>query len=645
MLDDLASLLEQDGTAEPGECACDPEFDGGSDPRCHDTGPDVLRVDASNCPGAGRLESSPGCRATAVDATGGSDVRAVRTEAGGIARWYEGRGVALLVAAGRFAETVRARDPDLARRARRDPLDAATEAAGRSGPVSRAAAESGLLAVAEDAPDTLLEPLVGPSLLRSLAARTPPEEGVLADRYELETGGVVRLYDRPGADTPRRYHVEPPALRFSADALAVLSAAREALEAGADGPTAAVETALERAAGGGAADTPHVETGAATLATALEKHTRGAGVLVDLFTDPAVSDVFATAPVAETPLRVRRDDETMSTNLRLTEAGAAALAGRFRRESGRAFARASPTLAATTTIAGRRVRVSGVTGPVSDGHAFALRAHDREAWRLEDLVANGTVPPPVAGLLSLAVERGVACLVTGERGAGKTTLLGALLWELPTTARTVVVEDTPELPTGALREAGRDVQALRVGEGGGAGNEVTAAEALRTALRLGESALVVGEIRGEEAAVLYEAMRVGAGGAAVLGTVHGDGAATVRERMVSDLAVPESSFADTDLIVTVGARETPRGRERGVRRVEEVRRTDDGAAFAPLYGSDDDSLVATERLEGGKSTLVEGLRERGESYQDTLAAAAERGETLAGEPSRSEPPTPTGERR
>ncbi|WP_276260893.1 ATPase, T2SS/T4P/T4SS family [Haloglomus litoreum] len=641
MLDDLASLLGDDGPEELDGCGCDPELAGGSGPRRTGTGGEVLRVDASNCPGEGRLEDDPDCRATAVDAVAGGDVRAIRTQAEGIARWYEGRGVALLVAAGRFAETVRTRDPALANRARRDPLEVAAEAAGRSGPVSRAAAESGLLAVAEDAPDTLLEPLVGPSITRSLATRAPPEAGVLADRYELDTGAVVRLYDQPGTDVPRRYHVEPPALRFSADTLAVLSAARELLEAEAEGPTAAVETALDRATESGATGAPQVETGTATLATALEKHTRATGILVDLFSDPAVSDVFATAPVVETPLRVRRDDETMTTNLRLTRAGAAVLAGRFRRESGRAFARASPTLAATMTIAGRRIRVSGVTGPVSDGHAFALRAHDREAWRLRDLVANGTVPPPVAGLLSLAVERGVACLVTGERGAGKTTLLGALLWELPATARTVVVEDTPELPTAALREAGRDVQTLRVGEGGEAGSEVTAAEALRTALRLGESALVVGEIRGEEAAVLYEAMRVGAGGAAVLGTVHGDGAATVRERMVSDLGVPESSFADTDLLVTVGARETAGNRERQVRRVEEVRRTDDGAAFEPLYESVDGSLTATERLESGTSTLVEGLRTPAESYRETLAAATERGETLAEDSAANPPSSPT----
>jgi len=622
VFDGLDSLLgREDGDAA--DCACDP----GAEPD------ETLRLDASDCPGGGRLAHAPACRATAVEAAGGPDVRTIRTATAGVARTYEGQGVALLTAAGRFAEIVGTRDERLTERARRDPLGAAARAAGRGGPTSRVAAETGLLVVAEDIPDyrTALDPLVGPTVSRSLVARAPPADGVLVERYEVETAAVVRVYDRTGGEgEPRRYHVEPPVVRFDAGTLDRLAAARERLAEGVESPAAAVGAVYD--GGEATADGEgESETGRTMLTRTLEKHTRGAGVLTDLFADETVSDVFATAPVAATPLRVRRGDETMTTNVRLTAGGAASLAGRFRRESGRSFSRADPTLAATTTVADRRVRVAGVAEPVTEGHAFAFRAHDREAWRLVDLVANGTVPPPVAGLLSLAVERGVACLVTGERGAGKTTLLGALLWELPATTRTVLVEDTPELPAAALRSAGRDVQALRVGEGEGTESALSPAGALRTALRLGESALVVGEVRGEEARVLYEAMRVGAGGAAVLGTVHGDGAATVRERLVTDLGVPASSFADTDLLVTVGAHETERGRERRVRRVEEVTRSDDGdAAFAPLYEGRD-GVTATERLRSGESELLDGLRAPGESATDVLAAAADRGAELATE--------------
>ncbi|MFC7194300.1 ATPase, T2SS/T4P/T4SS family [Halosimplex aquaticum] len=301
----------------------------------------------------------------------------------------------------------------------------------------------------------------------------------------------------------------------------------------------------------------------------LRKHARGYGVVSDLFADERVSDVFATAPVAPTPLRVRVDGETMRTNVRLTRDGAEALASRFRRESGRAFSGADPTLDAAVASGDRRVRVAAVTDPVSDGIAFAFRAGDRDPWTLPALVANGTMTADAAALLSVAVERGAAGLVTGPRGAGKTACLSALLWEVPPETRSVIIEDTPELPVDALHSGGRDVQALRSSLDG-AGPSPT--DALRTALRLGSGALVVGEIRGEEAETLYEAMRVGANDGAVLGTIHGDGGEDVRERVVADLGVAPASFAATDFLVTLEATETDEGTQRRVRSVEEVRR-------------------------------------------------------------------------
>ena len=653
----LAALVsdgDSDGDA-PAGCDCQPVTDG---PRGERTG-DRLALDATACDGDGCLATEPDCRATAVRALRTNEVRTVVTRTAGVERVYDHP--ALLVAAARFADTVRAVDAGLSARATRDPIGAARIAAGRSGAASRAAAESGLLAASEavEGYASALRPLVTPTMARAQVARIPPADARLADRYELDTGAVVRLYDRiaapdtggvsPGAPTDgretdgrRQYHIEPPVVRFSGSGLAVLAAARQELAAGAEHAVAAVRAARSDAA----ADAPE---GTVELATALERYTAGTGVLEHLFGDPAVSDVFATAPVATTPLGVRVGDEPMTTNVRLTEPGAASLAGQFRRASGRAFSRAEPTLDATTEIAGRRVRVAAVDGPVSDGHAFALRAHDREVRRLSDLVANGTLPPAAAGFLSVAVERGVACLVTGERGAGKTTLLGALLWALPPTARTVLVEDTPELPAAALREAGRDVQALRVASGPETGttagsDPITASEALRTALRLGESALVVGEVRGEEAKVLYEAMRVGAGGAAVLGTVHGEGGATVRDRVVDDLGVPQSAFAETDLVVTMSARETDRGRERRVTRIEEVRRnrpddsgegggTPGAVCFAPLFERTGEGLVATDRLRED-STLMAELAPPGGSPSEVLSAVADRAAAFGGREAR-----------
>jgi type IV secretory pathway ATPase VirB11/archaellum biosynthesis ATPase len=576
--------------SEP-DCRCEPAFEG-----------DRLRVDGDDCPGSGRLAEASACRATVVEALEARDVETVCTRAAGFERAYEDGAAALLVAAGRFADAVAFHDEALAVRAREDPLGAGRAATGRGDPTARVAAETGLATFLGADYGTALRPHVGPTVARSRVATRPPADATLRDRYELDTGAVVRRYDGDDLDT---YHLEPAEHRLDAAATATLASAYERL---ARGGVEGGERAAARAVRSVAAPDQPVET----LVAALEKHTRGLGVLEDCFADPAVTDVFATAPVDENRLRVRRDGETLRTNVRLTADGAATLASRFRRSSGRAFSKASPTLAATADAGGRRVRVAGVTDPVSDGVGFAFRAHDETAFRLADLVDNGTLTPNQAAFLSVAVERGAAVLLAGARGAGKTTLLGALLWELPAAVRTVVIEDTRELPVEELQSAGRDVQPLRVVTGDGASIEPT--EALRTALRLGDGALVVGEVRGEEAQVLYEAMRVGAADGAVLGTVHGGEAESVRERVVTDLGVPETAFADTDLVVTLEAYDDGDGRRRRLRSVAAVRRTGGGVDFESLVAADGSlrlsdptltTLADTSETAGDVRTAVE----------------------------------------
>jgi type IV secretory pathway ATPase VirB11/archaellum biosynthesis ATPase len=579
-------------------CGCTPTFEGAS-----------LRVDSDDCPGEGRLAESEACRATVVEALENRDVDAVQTRAAGFERTYEGEAAALLTAAGRFADAAAFHDGALAARAREDPLGAGRAASGRGDPLSRLAAETGLVAFLGGSYETLLRPGVGPTLARSRVATRPPAGATLRERYELDTGGVVRRYDDSELGL---YHLTPAEHRLDAEATETLADAYRRL---AHGGVTGGQRAASRAVRAVAAPDQPVET----LVAALEKHTHGLGVLEDCFADPAITDVFATAPVSENRLRVRHDGQTLRTNVRLTETGAETLASRFRRSSGRAFSRADPTLAATADVDGRRVRVAGVTDPVSDGVGFTFRAHDESAFRLPDLVDNETLSPAGAALLSVATRRGAALLLAGARGAGKTTLLGALLWELPVPVRAVVLEDTPELPIEELQSAGRDVQPLRVSTDDGASIEAT--EALRTALRLGDGALVVGEVRGEEAAVLYEAMRVGAADGAVLGTIHGGGGESVRERVVTDLGVPETAFADTDLVATLEAYDAPDGRKRRLRSVEAVRHTPDGVAFDPVYHPEDGLAL-------GSSRLLERLADPTERSDEVRAAVEDRAASL-----------------
>lgn len=531
----------------------------------------------------------------------------VHTRNRGRERTYEGDGLTLLVAAGTFRERARTHDETLAYRAARDPIGTATAATARAGPLSRLVDETGLAAaIGNGNYEAVLRPSVGLTVAQSRVRARPSPGAVLRDQYDIESGATVRRYavdDRPV------YHLDPLERRLADDAVEMLAAAREHMTA--VGPSG------DRAPGAAVRAVAEAGDPVGRLTRILTKHTRGWGVLTDLFADPSVSDVFATPPVDETPLRVRADGQSLPTNVTLTDRGAETLASRFRRESGHAFSRAEPTLDAATEVHGRRIRAAGVTAPVSDGIAFAFRAHDDDVWTVPALVGNETLTAFGGALCSLAVARGAAIVVTGGRGAGKTTLLSALCWEIPPRTRTIVVEDTPELPVTALREAGRDVQRLRVSTGTGPGLMPT--RALRTALRLGDGALIVGEVRGEEAAVLHRGMRVGENDGAVLGTLHAEGGASVRDRVVDDLNVPASAFAATDVVVTVAKTATDKGRQ--VTSVEEVVMGPDGPAFADLVTR---STGPTDRIDRGNSRLLETLRRPDESYEDVRTSLADR---------------------
>ncbi len=589
-----------------GDCGCSPSF--------HEpVGTDVddrivLVVDADDCSGRGDLAGSPACRASVIRALTDRDADVIRTHAGGRERRYAGRSAALLVAAGRFRERIRFHEERLANRVLRDPVGATREAAGRAGVPKRLVAETGLEAIVDGIADDAdaFRARVGPTVAAARVTAEPPAAATLVDRWEVETGATVRLYE--GADELRTYHLTPPTADLDDEALATLAAARDRLLADPSGGDRAPGRAVRAVA---AADDP-VETLAETLA----RHTRGHGVLEHVFADDRVSDATLTAPVTENPLRIVVDGERCRSNVRLPPEGAATLASRLRRTSGRAFSRASPTLDATLETESGSVRVAATTPPASDGLSFTFRRGDPDAWTLARLVDTGTFTARAAGLLSVAIERGVCGLVAGGRGAGKTTTLGSLLWELPAETRSLLIEDTPELPVASLSDAGRDVQRLRVGDGA----EPSPRAAVRTALRLGGGALVVGEVRGEEAAALYEAMRVGAAGETVLGTIHGEDPDAVRERVISDLGVSRSSFAATDLIVLLA--------DHRIETIAEVIDHGTGVGFEPLFERTEDGLVASGRIDRGESHLVESLAGSEDNYGSVREAITSRASAI-----------------
>jgi flagellar protein FlaI len=378
------------------------------------------------------------------------------------------------------------------------------------------------------------------------------------------------------------------------------------------------------------------------LTSALVKYTCGLGILEDVLMDRHIEDAYVNAPVDFNPLHVVVDGEECTSNIFLSEADVESTISRLRAISGRPFSEANPVL--DMDLGEFHTRVSAIGNPLSRGLAYAFRRHKTTPWTLPQLVSKKMLTPYAAGLLSLMVDGQSSILVTGTRGAGKTSLLGALMLEIPQGCRILVIEDTPELPVEDMQRCGWKVQGMGTRSPiSGSNAEFQASDVLRAALRLGESALIMGEVRGAEARSLYEAMRVGASGNAVMGTIHGSSCQDVYDRVVHDIGVPPASFKATDAVVVCSTvrRGGGQARERRVIQVAEVSRSrweDAAGAFDDLlvYDASADFLAPTGRIDTGRSEALQKIAKKWgvpiKALNDEVEARALLMERLSGEP-------------
>ncbi len=355
------------------------------------------------------------------------------------------------------------------------------------------------------------------------------------------------------------------------------------------------------------------------LATILVRHTIGFGLIEVLLQDRNLQDIVLNAPISLNSIFLRHSEfDECITNIIPSREDADSWAAKFRMISGRPLDEANPILDTDLTIGDIRSRIAIIQQPLSpNGLAYAIRRHRELPWTLPLFINNKMINSFTAGLLSFLIDGARTILVAGTRSSGKTSLLGSLLLEIMPKYRIIVLEDTLELPIEALRKLKYDVLRMKVrGALLKTSTEVGADEGIRASLRLGDSSLIVGEIRSLEAQALYEAMRVGALANVVAGTIHGASPYAVFDRVVNDLKVPITSFKATDCILVANPVKTPDGLKSFKRVVQlaEVRKqwtTDplEEKGFVDLlkYNVEKDELEPSDELINGDSEIIKGI--------------------------------------
>ena len=179
----------------------------------------------------------------------------------------------------------------------------------------------------------------------------------------------------------------------------------------------------------------------------------------------------------------------------------------------------SSPLGTLVTPTGDRCHVALPT--VANTTIITIRRHQPDRFRtFEDLVDISSMPPFAAEFLRGCLNARLNILVAGGVGAGKTTMLRVMGCEIPQDDRLGIIEDTRELFLEEIRE-GQDTFSLfgRAPNAEGRG-EITMATLLRNALRMSADRIFVGEVRGQEALYLVQAMSSGFYGSA--GTIHAE---------------------------------------------------------------------------------------------------------------------------
>ncbi|ESX87497.1 MULTISPECIES: CpaF family protein [unclassified Mesorhizobium] len=160
-------------------------------------------------------------------------------------------------------------------------------------------------------------------------------------------------------------------------------------------------------------------------------------------------------------------------------------------------------------------RVNIAVRPISvDGPLVSIRKFSKNPYSLERLMAFNSIRPPMIELLRIAVQARKSILVSGGTGSGKTTLLNALSSYIPSKERLITIEDAAELQLQQPHVGRLETRPPNV-EGKG---EVRQRELLKNALRMRPDRIIVGEVRGEEAFDMLQAMNTGHEGS--MTTIH-----------------------------------------------------------------------------------------------------------------------------
>ena len=216
-----------------------------------------------------------------------------------------------------------------------------------------------------------------------------------------------------------------------------------------------------------------------------------------------------------------------------------------------------------TLADGSRINLVYGTEISKRGSNFTIRKFSGVPISILELVSFGSLSFEMAAYLSIMFQENMNCFVSGETASGKTTLMNALTTFISPESKIVSIEDTPELQVphpnwirGCTRESGKNAE----------GSGVTMFDLLKAALRQRPNYIIIGEIRGAEGAIAFQAMQTGH---ACMSTFHASTVTKLIQRLTGNpISIPKTYVDNLNLVVIAQQVRLPNGSM--VRRVTSI---------------------------------------------------------------------------
>jgi flagellar protein FlaI len=259
------------------------------------------------------------------------------------------------------------------------------------------------------------------------------------------------------------------------------------------------------------------------------------------------------------------------------------------------------------------------------GTAFTIRKFRDDPYSIIDLINLGTFSEEMAAYLWLCLENRASVMVLGGTAAGKTTALNSLACLIKPGSKIITIEETAELNLPHENWVSL-IARQSYGLGGSSVGEVTLFDLVKTSMRHRPDVLVVGEVRGQEAYVLFQALATGHGG---MCTMHAENLDSAIKRLTSKpMDIAPAYIQLMNIVMSIQRVHITKGTERKAYRrvmnVNEIADYEDYRCALKWHPAQDEYLSAFD-----KSMMLSAISERiGESKKDLITEIDRRKDVL-----------------